>query len=82
MGKPVVGCLGEGGPDDLHSLGDCIELVKSHDVPSLAAALKRLIDDPQRRDTMGKTGMEIVRQYYSWEQTAANSMEIYLRVLE
>ena len=82
MGKPVVGCRGEGGPEDLHSLGDCIELVKPHDVPDLVLALKRLIDDPQRRDNMGKIGREIVRQHYSWEQTAANTLEIYNQVLK
>ncbi len=82
MGKPVIGCQGEGGPDDLHSLGDCIEMVKSRDVSSLVDALKRLINNPRRREMMGATGKEVVKQHYSWERTAANTMEIYHQVLE
>ena len=82
MGKPVIGCWGEGGPDDLHSLGDCIEMVKPRDVASLVEALKRLIDNPERREMMGRIGREIVQQYYSWERTAADSLEIYHQILE
>jgi len=29
MSKPVIGCKGEGGPEDLKALGDCIELVNA-----------------------------------------------------
>ncbi|HEY1014640.1 MAG TPA: glycosyltransferase, partial [Herpetosiphonaceae bacterium] len=45
MGKPAVGCAGEGGPEDLRALGDCIELVPPRDAASVAAAVRRLIDD-------------------------------------
>jgi teichuronic acid biosynthesis glycosyltransferase TuaC len=79
--KPVIGCEGEGGPEDLKAFGDCVELVKPKDVPSLVDAIKRLIDDPVRRERMGNIGREIVSKYYTWEQNAAATMEVYREVL-
>jgi len=81
LGKPVVGCEGEGGPDDLSSLGDCIELVKPRNVESLVQALKRLLDDPERRQRMGETGREIVAERFTWERNAANTLAIYKQML-
>ncbi|NJN16538.1 MAG: glycosyltransferase family 4 protein [Oscillochloris sp.] len=60
MGKPVIGCAGEGGPEDLARFGDCVELVKPRDVASLAQGLERLITDPDRRREMGERGRTIV----------------------
>jgi glycosyltransferase involved in cell wall biosynthesis len=77
MGKPAIGCAGEGGPEDLRSLGDCVELVRPRDVESLAAALRRLLDDPARRVRMGAMGRDIVERHYTWQRNAAESMAIY-----
>ncbi|GAB4497626.1 MAG: glycosyltransferase [Anaerolineales bacterium] len=81
LGKPVIGCQGAGGPEDLRALGDCIELVAPRDVASLRAALQRLFDDPQRRLQMGETGKQIVQQYYTWENTARHTAQIYDQIL-
>ena len=81
-GKPVVGCEGEGGPEDLSALGDCIELVRPRDLESLVRALKRLIDDPERRRTMGERGRQIVVKHFTWEHNANSTFLIYRRVLE
>jgi teichuronic acid biosynthesis glycosyltransferase TuaC len=81
MGKPAIGCAGEGGPEDLRSLGDCIELVAPRDAASLAAALRRLIDDPARRERMGAAGRDIVAEHYTWRRNAADSLAIYQAVL-
>jgi teichuronic acid biosynthesis glycosyltransferase TuaC len=80
-GKPVIGCQGQGGPEDLIALGECIELVKERDVESLAAAIKRLIDNPERRAKMGKLGREIVQQHFTWEANARRTFDIYQRFL-
>lgn len=82
LGKPVIGCEGEGGPEDLKSLGDCIELVKPRDVESLTHALRRLIDNPERRRQMGETGRKIVSEHFTWEQNAANTWVIYQQILK
>jgi len=73
MGKPVIGCQGEGGPEDLKKLGDCIELVKPQDVTTLANALINLINNPERRKQIGEVGRKIVQKYYTGEQTASNT---------
>jgi len=82
LGKPVIGCEGEGGPEDLKALGDCIELVKPRDVESLVSALQCLIENPQRRRQMGEIGRRIVEEYFTWERNAVDTMRIYRRVLE
>ncbi|HYF62784.1 MAG TPA: glycosyltransferase [Herpetosiphonaceae bacterium] len=81
MGKPAIGCAGEGGPEDLRTLGDCVELVAPRDVASLAAALRRLLDDPGRRERMGAVGREIVERHYTWRRNAADSLAIYQSAL-
>jgi len=82
MAKPAIGCEGEGGPDDLRALGDCIELVKPRDVGSLVYALKKLIDNPERRKEMGEIGIGVVQEYYRWEHTASTTVEIYQQAIE
>jgi glycosyltransferase involved in cell wall biosynthesis len=81
LGKPVIGCEGAGGPEDLKALGDCIELVKPRDVKSLVLALERLINDPERRRQMGEIGRRIVQEHFTWERNAADTFSIYQRVL-
>jgi glycosyltransferase involved in cell wall biosynthesis len=82
MGKPVIGCEGTGGPEDLKALGDCVELVKPRDVGSLVSALQRLIENPERRRQMGEIGRRIVEEHFTWERNAADTMRIYRQVLE
>ena len=81
MAKPVIGCEGQGGPDDLKALGDCIELVQARDVDSLASALRRLIDDPARRRELGETGRALVQKHYNWRINAQQTLELYRQVL-
>jgi glycosyltransferase involved in cell wall biosynthesis len=81
MGKPVIGCKGAGGPDDLHQLGQCIELVKPRDVNSLIHALQKLLDNPDQRRQMAEIGRQIVKNYYTWERNAQDTLAIYQKVL-
>jgi len=81
MGKPVIGCQGEGGPEDLKTLGDCIELVKPRSVKSLVEAMERLINDPIRRKEMGEKGKYISQKYFSWSTTAEKTYQIYSTVV-
>lgn len=82
MGKPVIGCRGEGGPEDLKALGDCVTLVEPRDVYTLRDAMQKLIDSPHLLHQMGETGQKIVREYYTWEKTAHTTFEIYTQVLQ
>ena len=79
-GKPVVGCRGTGGPEDLKALGDCIELVEPDNVDELVDVLKRLADDPVRRRQMGVIGRTIVAERFTWDRAARRTMELYGRL--
>lgn len=82
LGKPVIGCRGQGGPEDLKQLGDCIELVAPKDVDSLTRSLQNLCDNPTRRHTMGQTGQQIVTQHFDWAQNAWCMDELYTQVIQ
>jgi teichuronic acid biosynthesis glycosyltransferase TuaC len=82
MGKPSLGCAGEGGPADLAALGDCIELVQPRDVASLVAGLRRLIVDPQRRQALATCGQAIVAQHFTWERNGQATGELYRQLLQ
>jgi glycosyltransferase involved in cell wall biosynthesis len=77
MGKPVLGCATTGGPQDLAALGDCIELVGPHDPLDLAAGLRRLIRDPQRRAAMAATGQRIVAEHFTWAACGQHTGALY-----
>jgi teichuronic acid biosynthesis glycosyltransferase TuaC len=81
MGKPVLGCRGAGGPDDLAALGDCIELVRPQDVDDLTAGLQRLIGDPQRRAALAAAGRAIVAEHYSWAGCGRTTRALYRELL-
>lgn len=82
MGRPVVGCEGEGGPEDLKHLGDCISLAKARDTQSLVQVIRTLIDDPIRREQMGIIGQKVVKEHYDWGKSAFEMAKIYERVIE
>jgi teichuronic acid biosynthesis glycosyltransferase TuaC len=82
LGKPVIGCENEGGPEDIRKFGDCIEMVKPRDVDTLVGALKRLLDDPQRRHQMGEIGRKVVCEHFTWEKNALETFKIYEQVID
>ena len=77
VGKPVIGSIGEGGPEDLRALGDCIELVRSRDVDSLTNAIRGLLDNPARRASLAEEGRRIVQEHYSWKANARLTLAAY-----
>jgi glycosyltransferase involved in cell wall biosynthesis len=81
-GRPPIGCRGEGGPQDLADKGDCILLVEPNDVSSLAAALKRLHDDPDLRLRLAETGQRIVADSYTWRRNAERTVEQYRELIK
>lgn len=81
VGKPVIGCAGEGGPEDLRALGDCIELVPPRDAKCLADAIARLMDDPGRRKRLAAEGLRVARTYYTWEKNADDTLAIYRQLM-
>lgn len=60
------------GPDGL-----CADLVDPGDVGQLEQALGALLDDPERRERMGRAGRERVLAEFSWRAVARATAEAY-----
>jgi glycosyltransferase involved in cell wall biosynthesis len=64
------------GPD-----GECADLVKPGDVGELEKAIAALLDDPERREQMGKTGRARVLERFSWHAVAVATAAAYEEVV-
>ncbi|RNL79540.1 glycosyltransferase family 4 protein [Nocardioides marmorisolisilvae] len=64
------------GPDGL-----CAELVTPGDVGELATTIADLLDDPERRERLGKAGRVRAQELFSWAAVAKTTAEAYERVL-
>ncbi|MGI6285990.1 glycosyltransferase family 4 protein [Neomoorella humiferrea] len=79
-GRPVVATVVRGSRDLVED-GCTGVLVELDDVPGLAAALERLITDPELRAAMGAAGKEKIKDY-SLEKVLNEMAAIYERYLE
>jgi glycosyltransferase involved in cell wall biosynthesis len=64
------------GPDGL-----CADLVTPGDVAELTAAIAALLDDPARRDDMGRAGRRRVDELFSWRAVATVTAAAYDEVI-
>ena len=82
MGLPVIGTR-VGGVAEMMREGETGLLVPARDAPALTAALRRLIDDPELRRTMGQAGYRMIRDegVFSTERLALTTETQYLRWL-
>jgi len=75
-GRPVIGADAGGIPDLVRHEENGL-LVPFGEVPALAAAIARLIDDPQLAARLGARGLQQVLAGYTWDQTYARMRRIY-----
>ncbi|MEV4712539.1 glycosyltransferase [Micromonospora sp. NPDC049374] len=78
-GTPVVGTA-VGGLTDTVVPGVTGDLVPPRDPEALGAALRRLLDDPDRRRRYGVAAVDRIRTGYSWSRTAARLGAVYTAV--
>jgi glycosyltransferase involved in cell wall biosynthesis len=60
--------------------GDAAEYFDPYDAASIAAALRRLLESPERRAELVALGREQCRRF-TWEDTARRTLEVYREVL-
>jgi glycosyltransferase involved in cell wall biosynthesis len=60
--------------------GDAAEYFDPYDVDSIAAALRRLLESPERRAELVARGREQCRRF-TWEDTARRTLAVYREVL-
>jgi glycosyltransferase involved in cell wall biosynthesis/phosphoheptose isomerase len=54
--------------------------VPPRDPERLAGALRRLLDDPERRAAYGRAGVRRARRLYDWERVATATLDVYARL--
>ncbi len=59
----------------------CGVIVKGGNMTDFVAAVEALLDDPERRKTLGTAGSEMVRERYTWEKIASDLEKIYRWIL-
>lgn len=79
-GRPVVGTA-VGGLRDTVQPGQTGELVPPRDPDSLAAALRSILDDRERRHRYGTAARRRATRHYRWSQVVAETESAYQRVV-
>lgn len=76
-GVPVIGCLGEPGPQEIAAAGDGIILVAPGDVEALSAAIALELGDPRGLAQRGARARETVAAHFTWERCGAQTLSAY-----
>ncbi|QLK24883.1 glycosyltransferase family 4 protein [Natrinema zhouii] len=78
-GVPVVATTGGGLPE---VVGDAGVLVEPGDSDSLAAAVRDLLADDERRRTLGERGRARIVEEFDWERAARETVRTYRSAIE
>ncbi|WP_354699251.1 Putative teichuronic acid biosynthesis glycosyltransferase TuaC [Paraconexibacter sp. AEG42_29] len=76
-GVPVIGCLGEPGPQEIAAAGDGIVLVPPGDVEALADAIRTELEDPRELAVRSTRARETVSAHFTWERCGAQTVYAY-----
>ena len=79
QGTPVLACAGEGCEDFIED-GRSGYLVPPHDAGAVAAAIARVLDDPDEARRVGEAGRDAAAGL-TWERNAAAQLAVYRQVL-
>ncbi|MBK1660483.1 glycosyltransferase family 4 protein [Paracraurococcus ruber] len=78
-GLPSVACYAVGVVDCLRNEENGL-LVQPGDIPALAQALRRIIEDASLRRRLAAAALEECRRTYSWDAVGRQIMDVYARV--
>lgn len=79
-GRPVVASSVGGLIDTVVEDGTGLH-VPPRDEAEVAAAVGALLDDPDRREALGRAGRARAESRYTWQKVAADSERVYERLL-
>ena len=80
-GVPAIGARGEGGPEEIATLGGGLRLVPPGDVEALAGELDAILSEPAYRAELGQEARTTVEAHFTWERCGAATLAAYERVL-
>jgi teichuronic acid biosynthesis glycosyltransferase TuaC len=80
-GVPAIGCLGEGGPEEIAAAGGGIRLVAPGDPEALAGAIDGLLAEPEWRREVGEQAHANVAANFTWEACGRATVEAYSEAL-
>lgn len=61
--------------------GDAAIIVPHSNAQALASAIGQLLDDPEKRATLGRAGRARVLRHFTWEQAAEKAIQIYRKAI-
>jgi teichuronic acid biosynthesis glycosyltransferase TuaC len=73
-GVPAIGCMGEGGPEDIAAAGEGMLLVPPEDPRALAAAIERCL---RERARLGAAARATVARSFSWRSCGERTLAAY-----
>jgi glycosyltransferase involved in cell wall biosynthesis len=76
-GVPAVGCLGEGGPEEIAAAGGGIRLVPPGDVEALTGELDRILSEPRWAQELGEAARKTVEAAFTWERCGRETVAAY-----
>jgi glycosyltransferase involved in cell wall biosynthesis len=81
-GTPLIASRAGAIPEVVGPDGLCADLVTPGDVGELGHALEALLDDPERRDRMGRAGRERALAEFSWRAVAEATVAAYQHAID
>ena len=78
---PLVASRAGAIPEVVGSDGECADLVPPGDPEILGATIAALLDDPERRERMGKAARARAEERFSWQAVAEKTAAAYARVI-
>ncbi len=81
-GVPVIGCVGEAGPEEIAAQGEGIALVAPADIEALAKSLDEWLRDGAVRRKAGSAARETVKRAFTWERCGELTVQAYRDVLQ
>jgi teichuronic acid biosynthesis glycosyltransferase TuaC len=80
-GIPAVGCAGEPGPEEIAAAGEGIELIEPRSPRALAACLRALLENPDRRRVLGAAARATVEREFTWQRCGERTVAGYAEAL-